>query len=138
MNTHSRGDIAEMKIAVDAMARGYKVSIPFGHDTSYDLVIDIDGEMNRVQVKCVISEDDRILIPGRSIGKLEGNSVRRNYTKDNIDWIAVLDERTDNIYYIGAEELGPTGKDYITLRLKPTLNNQVKGIRWAKDFTELT
>ena len=35
-----KGDLAELKIAVDLIDRGCQLSIPFGEDSSYDLIAD--------------------------------------------------------------------------------------------------
>ena len=46
-----KGDIAEMKVAVDLLDRGCQVSFPFGEDCDYDLIADHEGVLHRVQVK---------------------------------------------------------------------------------------
>ena len=60
----------------------------------------------------------------------------KHYTAKTIDWIALYDVTTDACYYVPASELG-TGRRHITLRLQPTRNNQVRGIRRAADYTSL-
>jgi Holliday junction resolvase-like predicted endonuclease len=46
-----KGDLAEMLVAADLVRRGYKVALPFGEDWDYDLIVDRDGRLERVQVK---------------------------------------------------------------------------------------
>ena len=40
--TKAKGDLAELKVAADLVAKGYSVSLPFGEDCDYDLVPLID------------------------------------------------------------------------------------------------
>ena len=134
--THLRGDYAELKIAGEAFKRGYKVSFPFGHDSHYDLIVDRNNILERVQVKCIHSDGKLLKIPGRSIGKENGKSVRRNYTPDTIEWLSVFDEFDEECYFIPSSILGTKGKDYISLRIAPTKNNQTKNVLWAKDFKD--
>jgi hypothetical protein len=133
--THLKGDTAEMIIATEAMKRGYKVSFPFGHDSSYDLIIDRNGALERVQVKSTTSTEDKITCQSRSAGRENGKLVHRNYTSAMIEWLAIYDERECMCYFVPAEDLGSTGKDHVILRLQPTKNGQKKGIMWASDYT---
>lgn len=134
--SHLRGDYAELKIASEGFKRGYKISIPFGHDSHYDLVVDRDDVLERVQVKCIHSDGKLLKIPGRSIGKERGKTKLKRYTKHTVDWLAVYDEFDDQCYFVPGEFLGENGKDYISLRIEPPRNGQTKNIHWAKDFKE--
>jgi Holliday junction resolvase-like predicted endonuclease len=55
-----KGDLAELKVAVDLMDRGCRLSFPFGEDSDYDLIADCDGVLHRVEVKYTES-DGRIV-----------------------------------------------------------------------------
>jgi hypothetical protein len=35
--TKAKGDLAELKVAADLIAKGYRVALPFGEDCDYDL-----------------------------------------------------------------------------------------------------
>lgn len=134
--SHLRGDQAELFVAMEAFRRGHKVSFPYGQDTSYDLIVDREGSLERVQVKCVASDGEVVKIPCRSITTENGKTKRVNYTPENIDWLVAYDEFDSSCYFIPSDVLGPNGKDYISLRIVPPKNKQQKGINWAKDFKE--
>ena len=51
-----KGDLAELKVAADLIARGCRLSIPFGEDSDYDLIADFEGILHRVQVKYTESD----------------------------------------------------------------------------------
>ena len=130
-----RGDLAEMRVAADVLARGHRVAIPFGEDCPYDLVVDRGGSLERVQVKHTVS-DGRVVVVRCRTHSLTGGRVRSvtKYTAETIDWIAVYDATTDRCFYVPAAELGPTGAAQLHLRLAPPRNDQVTGIRQAADF----
>ena len=48
--TKRKRRIAELAVMAEAIARGYRVSIPFGEDSPYDLVVERNGRLERVQV----------------------------------------------------------------------------------------
>ena len=50
-DTKSIGELSELIVAVSLSRAGYFVSKPLGESTRYDLVVDKDGTLSRVQVK---------------------------------------------------------------------------------------
>ena len=61
-----KGDLAELKVAADLVARGCELSIPFGEDSSYDLIADYEGRLHRVQVKYTQSNGQVVVVNCRS------------------------------------------------------------------------
>jgi hypothetical protein len=132
-----KGDFAELKVACDLRRRGYPVSIPFGEEAPYDLVVDRDGRLERIQVKYA-DRRDRSVVEVRcySLTIVNGKAKSRtHYTAQTIDWLAVYDVVTDRCFYIPAAELG-TGRTAFTLRFSPTLNGQRAGIRFADAYAD--
>ena len=58
------------------------------------------------------------------------------YTAATIDWLAVWEPSLDRCFYVPATDLG-AGMDYLMLRLSPSRNNQVRGIRLAERYTAI-
>jgi hypothetical protein len=56
MNSNLQGNIGEASVMLEAIKRGYAVSVPHGHSTRYDLIIDKCGRLYRVQVKTIKSD----------------------------------------------------------------------------------
>ncbi len=61
-----KGDLAELKVAADLVARGCSLYIPFGEDSDYDLLADFEGRLHRVQVKYTKSDGRVIIVRTRS------------------------------------------------------------------------
>ena len=59
--TKRKGQVAELAVMALAIARGYRVSIPFCEDTPYDLVVERHGKLERVQCKYTES-DGRVVV----------------------------------------------------------------------------
>jgi hypothetical protein len=132
-----KGDLAELKVAADLVARGCALSIPFGEDCDYDLIADYVGRLHRVQVKYTRSDGRVVVVRGRSHSLTKGK-VRRTkiYTAAMVDWIAVFDATTDRCYYVPSWILGDDGCGELRLRLVPARNRQVLRIRRAEDYLD--
>ena len=136
LNKKAKGDLAELKVAADLRARGYKIAFPYGEDWDFDLILCRDsGALERVQVKHAKSDGRVGTIRPRS-SSLTNGKVRqvKHYTAATIDWLAVWVPDLDRCFYIPAALLGG-GMSEIQLRLVPALNGQVRRIRLAADYT---
>jgi PD-(D/E)XK endonuclease len=138
LNRKAKGDLAELRVAADLRARGYKVAFPYGEDWDYDLILcRDDGSLERVQVKYARS-DGRVIIVRPWSQSLTNGKVRatKMYTSATIDWLAVWDARVDQCFYVPAGELG-TGMSMLSLRLAPCRNSQVTGVRLAEHYAAI-
>src|SRR3954453_13713548 len=133
----TKGDLAELLVAANLVARGFRVALPFGEDTEIDLVfwrppvLDIE----RVQVKHATSDGDVIRVKACTHSLTNGRVRQtKRYTSQMIDWLAVYDATTGRIFYLPASELGD-GMREVALRLNPARNNQQARIRMADNFS---
>lgn len=62
MNTKLKGDIAEQAAILQALKRGWGVLNPVGDRLPYDLVLDVEGKLVRVQVKSAWFDGVRLYI----------------------------------------------------------------------------
>jgi PD-(D/E)XK endonuclease len=132
-----KGDLAELKVAADLVARGCEISIPFGEDSSYDLIADYEGRLHRVQVKYAMSDGRVVIVRCRSHSLTKGK-IRRTkvYTATMVDWIAVFDATTERCYYVPSWMLGAEGLSDLRLRLTPARNGQSLRIRPAENYLD--
>jgi PD-(D/E)XK endonuclease len=138
LNKKAKGDLAELKVAADLLARGYRIAIPYGEDWDFDLILcRPDGKLERVQVKYARSNGDVIEVRSRSQSLTNGKvRATKYYTAATIDWLAVWEPSLDRCFYVPASELG-AGMNVFALRLAPCRNNQVRGIRMAERYTSI-
>jgi len=128
MHSSQKGDLGVSRVIHEALKLGLSISIPFSENQRYDLIIDRNGTLERVQVKTTSSGEVLKVV-------CESKAERCNYryTQDDFEWLVTYDLTTDKCYYIPSSMLGE-GRRTIQLRLAPPKNNQSKGILWAKDF----
>jgi hypothetical protein len=124
-------------IAADLIRRGYRIAIPYGEDSDFDLILCREGRLERVQCKYACSNGVVITVRPRSHSLTNGRvRATKRYTAAMIEWLAVYDITTDRCYYVPATELGE-GMNMMHLRLQPTRNNQRRRIRFAVDYLEI-
>ena len=133
----AKGDLAELKVAINLIERGYRVALPYGEDWDFDLVLARGDSLERVQVKYAASKHGVIPVECRSRSLTNGKVMRtKRYTASTIDWLAIYDRTTDRCFYLPASELG-AGRSTLSLRLTPTRNGQKARVRYAHEYTGL-
>lgn len=82
---------------------GYPVSKPFGDRCKYDFIIDIDGELQRIQVKGTSRMEGERDAYRCCIAS--GSSKKEKYLKKDVDFIAVYVIPLDVWYMIPVDEI---------------------------------
>lgn len=131
LESKQKGILTELQCITAFNQLGYHVSIPYGENSRYDFIADIDGILIKVQVKTASPKkgtDGAISFSCRSTRVNTQGSQSRRYTANEIDYFATF---YDNICY-----LVPIAECSIekTLRFQSPANGQVKGISFAKDY----
>ncbi|HJQ71680.1 MAG TPA: group I intron-associated PD-(D/E)XK endonuclease [Blastocatellia bacterium] len=130
-STIHKGNSSEAVVLTAYARAGFLISLPFGGGSAYDLIVDTGARLLRVQVKTGWHSRGCLLYKGRRRVRDLRYSGMRRYRADEVDFFAVYDPKTDDIYVVPPTAMGVDG----CLRLEPVLNGQQKLIRWARDFT---
>ena len=96
MNSKSYGDIAELAVAAKLAKLGYIVSRPLSDNAPYDLIIDKNGTLQKVQVKARRTRRGRVYIEMYS----SMTNYVRMYGKEDFDILAVYHIETGDIAFI--------------------------------------
>lgn len=98
---------------------GYPISKPFGDRCKYDFIIDMGGELKRIQVKGTGFRD---IQKGDSYSCIIGNgsAVKKKYTKDEIDYFAIYVIPQDSWYMIPVEEVNSVSINLYPHRVSKT------------------
>jgi len=100
----TKGDVSEQVIITDLLKQGYSVSQPIGDNDRYDLILDADGVLHRLQVKTArVDDNGSIAFSCKSTYKLSNNNVSKSYTSDEIDAYAIYCPETADIAYVDIE-----------------------------------
>lgn len=131
MNSKDIGDISESQVLARLILKGENVLIPFGDNKRYDLVIEKDGNFQRIQIKTGRFKNGVIIFPTCSSSTHRGGN-KNNYI-GQIEMFMVYCPELDTIYRVPINEIKEI-KTECTLRVEKPIKNQIKGIRLAVDF----
>lgn len=131
MNTSSKGNIALAAVLSKMTQMGYSASLPFGDGCRYDLILDDNGKLLRVQCKFGQLVNGVIKTPVSSpTRKTKEKGWGRNNYVGYVDVFAIYCVATDKVYIVPINEVGNTE---ITLRVDQPKKMR-KDIRWATKY----
>ena len=124
------GIITEERCKLFFIERGYNVSVPIGDNASYDMILDVDGYLYKIQVKsCRYSSKGFINFDAvRTVSTMTKTSITR-YNSDEVDYFCTW--YCNMAYLIPFRDISQ-----YTLRLEFP-NHNVGGtseIQWAKEY----
>lgn len=129
MNSKDVGDISVANIIARLLEFGYVVSVPFGDNLRYDIIVDTGDKLLRVQCKTAWLSRGCLDFNNTSITTKNGRRVSRLYSSNEIDLMLVYSPNFSKIYSV------PIGLKHFKLRVDPTKDGrQRKDINWAKDY----
>jgi hypothetical protein len=105
VSTKLKGDIAEQAVVLYALKRGWGVSVPVGDRMPYDLILDVAGNLVRVQVKSAWKDersgnycvDSRRAQTNRKVYKYS------KYADNDFDFAVIYLEDLDVFYVMPSE-----------------------------------
>ena len=125
-----KGEISESIILATFIRSGASVSLPFGENQRYDMVIDNGSRLFKVQCKSAYKEQGREgVIVFQTCSCWKGG--RKDYV-DEIDLFAIYSDDTGKVYIVFIDE-APSGST-MTLRYQTPKNNILKNVNWAFDY----
>jgi PD-(D/E)XK endonuclease len=131
LTTNQKGAVAEAAITLEAVKLGIGVYAPCGAERC-DLIFDLRPRLVRVQCKSATTRNDVIVIPLFSSRRAAEGLRRTAYSAQEVDAFAAYSPETARCYFCEFAEVGHLL--YVNLRLNPAKNNQLTGIRWARDY----
>ncbi len=133
--TVRKGQITETKVLARLTELGYNCLIPWGNDRRYDIAIDNEGKLLRLQCKTgrynekkgIIAFNTAITYHARGE---RGSHVRKGYV-GQADYFGVCCLEFGTLYLVPVED---TPKGIASLRVRPTKNRQLKGVLMAENY----
>ena len=128
------GMVTEAVILAELMKHGYPVMTPHGPNHRYDLAIDLgEGRMLRIQCKTGRLRKGAVFFAAQSVRTNMGPKALTRTYQGEIDFFGVYCPDTGEIYMVPVDEV-PAGGSAASLRVDHPLNNQMRCVRWARDF----
>ena len=137
-NTKYLGNLTELQCITRFYELGFPVSIPYGDSEKYDMIVDINNNLYKLQCKHAnphineLGQVDYISIKTTwSSGYTKNKPATRNkYSKEDCDYFVT--------HYCGKNYLIPVKEcsNQKILRIVAPKNGQIKGINFLKDFVD--
>jgi hypothetical protein len=124
------GTQTEAIIAAELVRHGYRVLLPFGFNHRYDLGVDVNGRLIRVQCKTARLRNGCVAFPTVSTRSNTKRVVRRGHVGEADVFVARC-VPLEKLYAIAVADAPP---NYVFLRIAPTTNRQEARIRWARHY----
>src|SRR3954454_5645786 len=132
LSTNQKGAIVETAFTAAAVKLGLQVYLPAVEGGRYDLILDVNRRLIRVQCKWGALLDNVVSARLLSCRRAREGLRYRGYTADEIDAIGVYRHPIDECYLLPPALF--EGKRQVYLRLAPSRNNQQQSINWASDY----
>ncbi|WP_336000894.1 group I intron-associated PD-(D/E)XK endonuclease [Halorientalis halophila] len=127
--TKNRGDESEARIVHELLAAGYSVSIPFGDNDKYDLIVDDGERMHRVQCKTAwANKQNTIRFNTHSQTTEDGQYSEQTY-QGRIEAFVVRYPPRETLYWI---DVADATTQKMELRFDAEIDHP--SINWAADF----
>ena len=128
-----KGNIGEAKCLAKMVELGVPVAIPFGDNERYDLIIEYQGKLQKIQVKYSTQQDS----PGSVVFKTASSTnhtTNKHYDtyQNDVDGFLLYNGINDEVYYLPIEIIG--NRKTITIRMEPCKNGQTKNCLMAQDY----
>src|SRR6266480_4377788 len=133
-NTARKGEITESIVLARLIQLGHQCLIPWGHDHRYDIAIDDDGKLVRIQCKTARYIEEKGCIEFNSAityARVGGKPHIRKGYKGEADYFGVYSPDTGKVYLMPVDD---SPSSVVKLRLHATKNNQHRD-RTEKSFT---
>jgi len=114
MDTKLKADIGESAVITEFLKRGFNVLKPVGDRLPYDLAIDVDGKLIRIQVKSAWFYRGAYKIDTRMTKTNRREMVRKYYNKNDFDF-AIMYIQDFNVFYIMPQAVFSSYKSEISL-----------------------
>ena len=131
MTTKQIGNLTELRCLAGFVENGYNVSIPYGEDSKYDFIADVDGRLIKVQVKTSNLKKgtkNAICFSCRSTHKNFNGTSNVRYSSRDVDYFATYWD--NQVYLVPINECSVEK----TLRFQYPDNGQKQNISLAKDY----
>ena len=132
LTTDQKGAVAELAIASEAARLGVGVFKPLTDGERYDLIFETGSRLYRVQCKYARLHGDTVVIRCYSTRRAREGLRKRTYYAEELDLITAYCPELDRCLLASADQFD--GRTQLDLRVRPSRNNQRRGINWVDDF----
>ena len=93
LNSKQKGNLTELQCLTSFYEQGCHVSLPYGENSRYDMIVDVNGKLLKVQVRTASlrkEDENAIEFSCRSTRVNSQGTISNKYTPDEIDYFATF------------------------------------------------
>ena len=129
LTSKQKGNLTELQCLASFMEQGCGVSIPYGDNSKYDFIADVDGRLFKIQVKTSSLKDENAIRFSCRTTHVNCKGIKNErYLSSEVDFFATYWE--NQCYIIPINECSVEK----TLRFAPPKSGQIKGISFAQEY----
>lgn len=139
MDTKLKADIAESAVTTELLKRGFRVLQPIGDRLAYDLGVDLQGRLLRLQVKSAWfnAKDNCYVVDGRRTKTNRRRMLRKRYSVDDFDF-AIIYLADLEVFYVMPVEIFSSYGSTITLIEKIKRQRKPKSAKYRESWDLLS
>lgn len=131
MNSKHIGETTEAIILAKLIQLGYAVSLPFGNNQRYDMIVD-KGNGKLLKAQCKTARETNNGSITLTAASTNGFTYKKTSYRGQIDVFYIYCPTTNQVYEV---PINVGGNLSITLRIdEPKPGAPTQNIHWAKDF----
>src|ERR1700760_2444958 len=127
-----KGAAAEAAITAAVIQLGLTVLRPLCEGRRYDLIVDLEPALLRVQCKLARRESGVLSVRMQTSRHTPNGYVYRSYSPSEIDAVAAYSSELNRCFLLPIAEVA--NMRGVHLRLETPRNNQAQRIKWASDY----
>lgn len=126
IHTKTKGNLAETFVLANLIKEGFTVSIPYGENSRYDLIVETQNGLKKVQIKYMSKRKDRgyYVLTLKSIRANKNKNRIVHYTKEEIDFIIGYCLDNNSCYIIPLDKIKIRNELHIWVDKNPIGKNQ--------------
>lgn len=127
-----KGAVAESAFSADAIQLGLTVLRPLSEGRRYDLVVDLEPGLLRVQCKLAQRLGGVLSVRLKTNRLTPCGYVSSAYSAADVDAVGIYSPELKQSFLVPICEV--SGRRALHLRIEPARNNQMTGVKWARDY----
>jgi hypothetical protein len=128
-----KGAAAEAAITSAVIQLGLTVLRPLCEGRRYDLIVDLEPTLLRVQCKLARRRGGVLMVRLETSRHTPRGYVFTSYSATEIGAVAAYSPELNRSFLLPIAEV--SGRRAVHLRLEPARNRQATGVRWAEDYS---
>ncbi len=137
MDTKLKADIAESSAITALLKRGFNVLKPVGDRLPYDLAVDINGKLIKLQVKSAWSRNSVYIVDSRRTKTNRHLMLRQRYSNKDFDFALLYIEDLD-LFFVMPVSVFNSYKSEITLTVGKENQRNPKSSKYLENWDLLS